>query len=98
MDILPHAVNQFISRFRPDWDYDTALFHLCSQGEHAKKLPERTPAGQERWEIQDPPCILVVKRDAGTGRGRASRFKGDDRVCVTVLYPNGSEAEEFEND
>lgn len=69
-----HAVERYIQRHAPELAYEVALARL--QQATALKLRERTLLGQMQYEIQDPYCVLVVKRD---------RACTPDLICVTVL-------------
>ncbi len=69
-----HAVERFIQRHARELSYETALARL--QQAPAFRLRERTLLGQLQYEIHDPYCVLVVKRD---------RQSTPELVCVTVL-------------
>lgn len=69
-----HAVKRYIQRHARELTYDAALARL--QTAPVTKLRERTLLGQIQYEIQDPYCVLVVKRD---------RRSSPELVCVTVL-------------
>ncbi len=69
-----HAVERFIERHAPDMTPEEAREHLEQEGPRAIRLRERTILGQEQWQLQDPPCVLVIKNSDDAGR-----------VCKTIL-------------
>jgi hypothetical protein len=77
MAISEHAVERFVERVAPDWGYVKARHHLEERCESAVRLPRKTLLGQYQYELDDPRCVLVVKREGGD----------DVLTCVTILPP-----------
>lgn len=70
----PHAIERFIERHAPGTSMLEAERHL--QEANAVRLRQRTILGQLQYQLEEPRCVLVVKRDP---RVRP------ELVCVTVL-------------
>lgn len=70
----PHAIERFIERHAPGIGMDEAEQHLRRAS--AVRLRERTILGQLQYQVDEPRCVLVVKRDP--------RMR-PELVCVTVL-------------
>jgi len=75
LDFTQHAVERFIQRHAPGLSIAEARAHLEDRGHDATRLKQKTIKGQAQWQIDDPPCILVVKYDTRIRRA----------VVVTVL-------------
>ena len=87
--ITSHAVERFISRHASHMAFNEAKAFLERSSLKAAPLKERTIKGDFQWQIEDPYCILVMKKD----------FQSKDWVCVTVLpEPQGSTIPEHEMD
>lgn len=71
--ITQHAINRFIQRHAPEMSYDQAKRHLQTESRQAAHLRNKSVNGQSQWRLDNPNCILVMKRD------------GRDDICVTVL-------------
>lgn len=71
-----HAVERFIKRHAPGMSEAEAIAHLVAA--QAIPLKERTLLGQQQFQIENPRCVLVMKRDHHSKRT-------GKRICVTVL-------------
>jgi len=69
-----HSIERFIERHAPSLSMAEAERHLLEAS--AVRLRERTILGQLQYQIDNPRCVLVVKRD--------HRMR-PDLICVTVL-------------
>jgi hypothetical protein len=69
-----HAVERFVQRHAPESSQADAAAHLARVD--ATRLRERTILGQLQYQVENPRCVLVVKRDPNCS---------PDLVCVTVL-------------
>lgn len=79
--ITPHAVERFVQRHAPAMSHRQARAYLEEKAPHAARLKERTIKGDQQWQLHDPECVLVMKRD----------FRLRAWVCVTVLpEPEGT--------
>jgi len=70
-----HAVVRFVDRHAPQMSFEEAAAHLREVSADAVQLRERTLHGELQYRINDPRCVLVVKRDR----------RLHELVCVTVL-------------
>lgn len=75
ISITSHAVERFVQRHAPEMTYGSAKNFLENNAPKAAALKERTIKGDYQWQLEDPYCILVMKRD----------FRLKMWVCVTVL-------------
>ena len=74
IQFTPHAIQRFVERHAPEMDLRSAEEHLVQI--EATRLKERTVSGDIQYQIEDPRCLLVVKRDPRCN---------PDLICVTVL-------------
>ena len=78
-DFTDHAVARFIERHAPSMTISDARLLLAEAAPRAARLRTKTYGGQERWQLDEPRCILVCKREEGL------------IVCVTILPPQDAE-------
>ena len=77
MFLTQHAVERFRERWAAGLSYQHALRELRLLSRSARRLRERTAAGDLQFEASDGSGIIfVVKREPGFG---------DGLVCATVL-------------
>lgn len=69
-----HAVEQYVTRVRPDLTFDDAAVALTEDAASATRMRAKTVSGEEQWTCPSG-AVLVVRRD-GPGKPAA---------CVTVL-------------
>lgn len=70
-----HAVEQFVKRHAPHMSVVAARQYLEQHAGQLRHVKERSLLGQELYELADPRCLLVVKRDR----------RMNCSICVTVL-------------
>jgi peptidoglycan hydrolase CwlO-like protein len=80
--ITEHAVSQFISRWVPEATREDAELGLIDLLNSAKKLPDKTPLGDDMYASGEWPDVRLVIKDRN--------------VCVTVLPPGRNFNTEYE--
>jgi hypothetical protein len=79
--ITYHAAERFVERHAPELTLTQGRAYLEEQAPLAAHLKEKTIKGDHQWQLDDPYCILVMKKD----------WRTREWVCVTVLpEPQGS--------
>lgn len=73
-----HALRRYTERYDTSLSLDSARYTLKQKVKNATPLKEKTWAGDEKWLIRDPDCVLITRRDKDINK----------IVCVTIVKPS----------
>lgn len=75
--ITEHAVDQYIARWAPGATLAEAHEQLTALASRASRLRTKTLLGQDQWQCDDPPIVLVTRRR-----------RGDAHQAVVTVLPS----------